>query len=146
MVLLGVMGAAGSNDGTAGGPDWNTNVLRPQRLVPDLMFPESIRIHLHPSLNELDPNIGHQRQCNHEVQVSVSKQQGTSDDGTAWSLSCSKSQLFFRSRVVDTRLLRISEAGERKSHFFRYGHHVAMLLFEMLSGENDMQNYTLAGG
>lgn len=44
MVLLGVMGAAGSNDGTAGGPDWNTN-----------------------------------------VQVSVSKQQGTSDDGTAWT-------------------------------------------------------------
>ena len=41
MVLLGVMGAAGSNDGTAGGPGWNTNALRLQRLVPDLRFPES---------------------------------------------------------------------------------------------------------
>ena len=51
MVLLGVMGAAGSNDGTAGGPEWNTNVLRPQRLVPDLRFPESIRIHGHPSVS-----------------------------------------------------------------------------------------------
>eukprot|EP00435_Cladocopium_sp_Y103_P051632 s1048_g16.t1 len=71
MVLLGVMGAAGSNDGTAGGPDWNTN-----------------------------------------VQVSVSKQQGTSDDGTAWSLSCSELSLLLcvgSFRDVYTPLLRISE-------------------------------------